>query len=130
MSTDDGFILFDVASDPGAAFETSFLERNGHPVVVCHGPSPGTRCPILSGARCELVDQAAGIVFALDLERPQHRAILERYREVVPPDTPIFVLARGGDTSGLRADFQVWTHAPTAADLDGLAAEVEAAERA
>jgi hypothetical protein len=29
----------------------------------------------------------------------------------------------------LLADLQVWTHEPTAADLDGFAAEVEAADR-
>ena len=132
MDNDHGLILVDVAAGEAAKFDQSFLERNGHPVVMCHGPAIKTLCPLLAGAGCDMVDSAHGIVFLLDLDRPQHRAILRRYREVVRPDVPIRAVVKPGQ--GQRyADaldrIEVWEHEPTAGDLDGLAAEVEAADR-
>jgi hypothetical protein len=79
-----------------------------------------------------MVDQAHGIVFALDLDRGQHRAILRRYREVTRPELPIRVVVRPGQRAqfaDLLTEFEVWEHEPTVAELDGFAAGVEAAER-
>ena len=66
-------ILIDVTPGEGGDFDRSLLERLGHDVAVCHGPDRGTLCPLLAGTGCELVDEAHGIVLALDLDRPQHR---------------------------------------------------------
>jgi hypothetical protein len=124
-------ILIDVAPGEAANFDQRFLERNGHPVVVCHGPDHGSLCPILSGAGCEWVTDAHGIVFVLDLDRPQHRAILAKYRDVVREDIPIRAVVHPGQEARYKAlldRVEVWEHDPTAADLDGFAAEVEAAE--
>jgi len=126
-----GMILVDIASGD-EDFDRSFLERTGHPVVVCHGPDHATLCPILSGAGCPEFDDAHGIVFVLDLDRSQHRAILKRYREVTRPEVPIRAVVRSGQKGRFGATLngiELWEHDPTAADLDGFAAEVEAADR-
>lgn len=125
-----GYILFDVPEGVEPA-DAEFLERLGHPVKVCHGPAPGKLCPILSGEGCPLASGAHGIVFELDLDRPQHRAILRRYVEVLRSDLPIRVAVRPGQEvqyQKLLRGLKVWSHEPVAGDLDGLVAEVEAAD--
>jgi hypothetical protein len=126
-----GVVLLDVS--PGAAgdFDRDSLERMGHPVIVCHGPADKV-CPLLGGQGCPKYEQAHGVVFKLDLGRPQHRAILRRYQQLARHDMPIRVLVPPTDAEGyadLLAGVEVWTHEPTVADLDGFAAEVEAADR-
>lgn len=132
MSDTDGLILIDVTPGSGADFDSSFLQRIGHQVLVCHGPDHGTLCPILDAAgACEKVDAAHGIVFSLDLDRPQHRAILERYGET-RGDIPIRVVVRPDQAeryAHLLEGFEVWEHEPNVAELDGFAAEVEAGDR-
>ena len=126
-----GVVLFDVPAGEGA-FERSILERLGHPVVVCNGPPCNEVCPLLDGEGCEKFEGAHGIVVELDLEREQHRKIVERYRELAGPDLPIRVLVKPGQAEkcgDLLDQVEVWLHAPTVADLDGFAAEVEAADR-
>ena len=125
-------ILIDVTPGPDGEFDQSFLERVGHEVLVCHGPDEGHLCPVLSRAGCDLVSRAHGIVFALDLDRPQHRAILRRYGEITADDVPIRIVIRPGQAeayAGLLERFEVWEHEPTVAELDGFAAEVEATQR-
>ena len=133
MDSEQGMILIDIAPGEAADFDQRFLERNGHPVVMCHGPDHGSLCPLLSDAGCEWVTDAHGIVFILDLDRPQHRAILARYRDVTRPEVPIRVVVHPGQRehyAALLDRVEVWEHAPTVSDLDGFAAQVEAAERA
>jgi hypothetical protein len=126
-----GVILLDVSPGESVELDVSFLERNGHPVLVCHGP--GTKlCPLLGGEGCSKFDTAHGIVFQLDLDRPQHRAIVKRYRDLARPDLPIRVVVAPGQAeryADLLREVEVWTHEPTVAELDGFAAGVEAADR-
>lgn len=132
MDQSQGVVLLDVSPGEGEEFDSSFLERTGHPVVVCHGPSVKQLCPLLGGHGCEKFEQAHGIVFKLDLDRPQHRAIISRYRALGRPDLPIRVVTTAQQASRYRdllAGVEVWTHEPTVADLDGFAARVEAADR-
>lgn len=113
-------------------FDRSILERMDHEVTVCNGPETAALCPLLGGKGCEKFESAHGIVFELDLERPQHRAILRRYRELARDDLPIRVVVTPEQARRFAtevADVEVWTHSPTVADLDGFAAEVEAADR-
>lgn len=127
-----GVVLLDVSPGTGEAFEAAFLEKVGHPVLVCHGPHEGTLCPLLAGKGCADFEAAHGIVFELDLDRPQHRAIVHRYRELGREGMPIRVVVTPEQAQRYRdllADVEVWTHEPTVADLDGFAAEVEAADR-
>jgi len=127
-----GVVLLDISPGSGESFERSFLEKVGHPAVVCHGPHEGALCPLLAGKGCEDFESAHGIVFELDLDRPQHRAIVERYRELGREGMPIRVVAtpeQAAEYAELLADVEVWTHEPTVADLDGFAAEVEANDR-
>jgi hypothetical protein len=124
----EGLIL-DVTPADGE-FDRSFLERLGHPVLVCHGPETGHICPILKDS-CEMVNSAHGVVFQLDLERPKHRAILKRYQEVLSDDTPIAAVVAEGQRakySNLLSGVLVWEGEPNAAELDGFAAAVEAAD--
>jgi hypothetical protein len=60
--------------------------------MVFPGPEQGTLGPILSGEGYELAEGAYGIVFELDLDRAQHRAILSRYKESLRSDVPIRVV--------------------------------------
>lgn len=128
---DLGVILLDVPPGGEGEFDASFLERTGHPVVVCHGPADHL-CPLLGGQACPKYDTAHGIVFELDLDRAQHRAILDRYRALSRPDLPIRVVVRPDQAARYRdtlAGVEVWAREPTVADLDGFAARVEAADR-
>lgn len=126
-----GVVLLDVLAGEGA-FDASILERLGHPVVTCAGPDVKTLCPLLGGDGCPKFDQAHGIVFELDLDRPQRRAVVDRYRRLAREDLPIRVVVRPDQQrryADLLATVQVWDHSPTVADLDGFAAQVEAADR-
>ncbi len=124
-----GSILIDVSAVDDIAFDEKFLERLGHPVLVCHGPPDKTLCPILAGRGCDLIESAHGVIFELDLDRAQHRAILKRYTQIVAEDVPIRVVIKPGQEvryADLLSRVQVWTHTPTAAELNGFAALVEA----
>jgi hypothetical protein len=125
-------VLLDVSRGEAGEFDRATLERMGHPVLVCHGPSEEVLCPLLGGHGCPKFEQAHGIVFKLDLGRDQHRQIVRRYRQLARPDMPIRVLATPADAeryAELLQDVEFWTHEPNVADLDGFAAEVEAADR-
>lgn len=116
----------------GGSLDFGFLEDLGHPVVVCHGPGPGTLCPLLAGEGCPEAETAHGVVFALDLDRAQHRKILERYKATLGEDVPISVVTDPDQAHryhSLLTDVKVWSAPVGRADLDGLAAEVEAADR-
>jgi hypothetical protein len=124
----DNYILFDI---PGGVRprDSGFLEQLGHRVMVCPGPPHGTLCPILTGEGCQLAESAKAIVFELDLDRPQHRAILKKYKERLPGDMPIRVVVRPGQADrypDLVKGLKLLPHTPVAGDLDALAAEVEA----
>lgn len=127
-----GLVLLDVSPGADGEFDRSMLERLGHPVAVCNGPEVKSLCPLLGGEGCEHFDEAHGVVFALDLDRPQHRAIVQEYRAAGAAQLPIRVVCTPEQAqrfaSTLR-DVEVWDHEPTVADLDGFAAEVEAADR-
>jgi hypothetical protein len=126
MDEREGLIL-DVTPADGE-FDRSFLEKLGHPVLVCHGPEGGHSCPILEGSSCEWVSDAHGIVFQLDLDDPKHRTILKRYQSVVPAETPLIAVIREGQKEkyhDLLQGVRVWEVEPTVSQLDGLAAEVE-----
>lgn len=131
-----GAILIDVSAKESVSFETNFLEGLGHPVLICHGPPHAELCPILAraslGRVCDKLPDAHGVIFELDLDRPQHRAILCRYQEILPEDVPIRAVLKEGQAEKYRdilGGVSVWEHTPTAADLDGFAAEVEAYDR-
>jgi hypothetical protein len=132
MDWHEGTILLDVPPGAAGEFDRAALERMGHPVHVCHGPEPGAVCPLLRGAGCPMFEQAHGIVFKLDLGVEQHRAILQHYRQLGRPDLPIRVMApasAGPPDAELLAEVELWPGEPSVADLDGFAAEVEAADR-
>jgi hypothetical protein len=128
----EGVVLLDVPPGYAGEFDRATLERMGHPVHVCNGRPSDALCPLLGGAGCLMFEQAHGVVFKLDLGRDQHRAILRRYRELARPDMPIRVLVSPADAqryAELLRDVELWTREPNVADLDGFAAEVEAADR-
>jgi hypothetical protein len=128
----EGVVLLDVPPGDAGEFDRATLERMGHPVLVCHGPSTEAPCPLLGSRGCPKFEQAHGIVFKLDLGQSQHREIVRRYRHLAQPEVPIRVLVSPADAqrhAELLRDVQFWTHEPNVADLDGFAAEVEAADR-
>lgn len=122
-------IILDVTASEGT-FETRFLESLGHPVLVCHGPDIGQVCPALKDG-CALLEGAHGVVFQLDLDRPTHRAILRRYQEVLADDIPLYACVRPGQDdqyADLLRGVHVIVGEPSAGDLDGFAAQVEASD--
>jgi hypothetical protein len=124
-------VLLDVLEGQGE-FERSLLERLGHQVMTCDGPDMKTLCPLLGGRGCAKFDEAHGIVFELDLDRAQHRAILGRYQAEGSAGLPIRVVVSPEQReryADLLAPVEVWDHSPTVVDLDGFAAQVEAADR-
>ena len=120
-----------VVPDGADEFAASFLERLEHHVTTCHGPDPGTTCPLVRGEGCPSYEGAHGIVFSLDLSRPAHRAILRTYEQAARAagrDVPMRVVVptpAPAEVDGVIA----WAGEPSAADLDGFAALVEAADR-
>lgn len=129
--TEPSKILLDSPPDLDPAPVINFLGRLAFLVEVCHGPSTSGFCPILSGEACEKVADAHGIIYQLDLDRPQHREILSEYRRHVPDDIPLRVVVQPGQErtyAELLRGLPVWTHEPSAGDLDGFAALVEAAD--
>jgi len=125
LTDSSGLVLDVTASD--ATLDKDFLERLGHPVLVCHGPAWGRACPIIAG-ECPMVDAAHGVIFQLDLDRPQHRVILKRYQEVLGDEVPIVVVVTPEQEeaySHLLGGVQVWQETPTIAKLDGFAALTE-----
>lgn len=126
----DSYILFDVP--PGAdVIDREFLEQSGHPVMLCHGPQPGGVCPLLTNEGCALAEDAHGIVFELDLDLNQHRAILARYKDSLRSDLPIRVAVQPGQATryaDLLMGLKVWSHTPVAGDLDAMVVEVEVAD--
>jgi hypothetical protein len=128
----EGTILLDVSPGAAADFDRSFLERTGHPVVMCHGPDPSEVCPLLATGECAKYEGAHGIVFELDLDRAQHRDVLQCYRAMARDDLPIRAVVRPGQElrfADVLVGVEVVVGEATVADLDGFAAEVEAADR-
>jgi hypothetical protein len=110
--------------------DKKLLEQMGHPVLVCHGPEWGHACPIIKG-ECGMVNSAHGIIFQLDLDRPQHRVILKRYQEVIADDVPLVAVVKPGQDeqyAEILRGVLVWTGEPTVAELDGFAAQTETAD--
>ncbi len=130
MSETGSYVLFDIPAGERPV-DSDFLVRLGHPVEVCHGPGGERVCPLVAGKGCPLAQNAHGIVFELDLERPEHRAILRKYKSQLREDVPLRVVVRPGQEeqyAPLLKGIKVWTHEPVAGDLDALAAEVDAAD--
>ena len=131
MSKSGSYVLFDIPEGE-TPVDSGFLVQLGHPVEICHGPGGEKVCPLVAGKGCPLAENAHGIVFELDLERPEHRAILRKYQSTLRDDVPIRVMVRPGQEeqyAALLKGVRVWTHTPVAGDLDAIAAEVEAADQ-
>ncbi|HXV72533.1 MAG TPA: hypothetical protein VEB69_14175 [Acidimicrobiia bacterium] len=129
MSESSSYVLFDIP-DGRPPVDRDFLVRLGHPVEVCSGPGEGA-CPLVAGRGCPLAENAHGIVFELDLDRPAHRAVLRKYKTALD-EVPIRIAVRPGQEeqfATLLQGIKVWTHEPVAGDLDAFAAEVEAADQ-
>ena len=132
MAENEPGLILDVTPGDHEGFERRLIEGTGHRLLVCHGPGGRHDCPLIENGQCELVDQAHGVVFKLDLDREYHRRILDAYRRSLPTDMPVAVTVQPGqeDVAGELLDgLLLWNHEPTASDLDGFAALVEAADR-
>jgi hypothetical protein len=133
MDVTPSLIHFDVPYGD-AEQHAALMQRLGHPATVCHGPAENELCPILKAeGECPLINAAHGVVFEFDLDKEHHREILARYLEVIDEDVPVRIIAEP-DVAERHAELlrgvDVWTHEPTAGELDGFAALVEAADQA
>lgn len=119
-------VLVDCVSDH--SWEAAQLERRGHHVVYCAGPPRGTLCPILRNGFCEKVAAASGVIFDLDLDRAQHRAILARYRQVLGPEIPIRIMVtprQAARYAELLPPSQTWTGPPAETEVGAFLAILE-----
>ena len=131
MAKNELGVILDVTPGDHEGFERHLLEGTGHPVAVCHGPETAHDCPLIELGACDQVASAHGVVFKLDLERELHRRILATYKETIPDDMPLAVAVQPGQETTyaeLLDGLYVWNHSPNAAELDGFAALVEAAD--
>jgi len=120
-------VILDVNPDPDALYwEEDWLERQDVDVVRCGGPHAPGACPLLRGKACGKIVKADGILFQLNLERPDHRQILKTYSEIL--DIPIRAVVSEVDRDRYRAlltEVEVVTPPMGPAALDAFAAEVE-----
>ena len=119
-------VLVDCVSDHSQ--EAAQLERRGHHIVYCAGPPQATLCPILRNGFCEKLAAASGVIFDLDLDRAQHRAILARYQQVLGPEIPIRIMVTPRQAfryAELLAPNQTWIGPPTGTEIDDFAAVLE-----
>jgi hypothetical protein len=126
-------ILIDAPDAGDVSYAKEFLEGLGHQTMVCQGPSEGTVCPILRGDSCEMIESAGGVVYEFDLDRPQHREILTKYKETLSDDKPIRVVVtpeHAAKYADLLVGVQVWSEEPSIGELDGFAAQVESVDQA
>ncbi len=127
-----GVILLDAMPGADEKFGRRFLERVGHQVIVCNGPEVTSPCPLLVDGECESFQGAHGVLFELDLDRPDNRAVLQEYLKLAGPDLPVRAVVSPDQAqkyADLLAGVEIWTSPPSAADLDGFAAAVEAVDR-
>ena len=119
--------ILDVNPDPDAlGWEQDFIGRLEDHVVGCRGPSAIGDCPILRGESCSKIEAADGVLFQLDLDRPDHRGILGRYKKLL--DVPIRVVCAPDQVdrwARLLRGVEVVTPPFGPAALDAFAAEVE-----
>jgi hypothetical protein len=131
MTDDPRPVILDVTPGDHEGFERRLLEGTGHAVSVCHGPEATGGCPLLETGECEQLSAAHGVVFKLDLDRAEHRRILEAYKRTIPADMPLAVGVYPGQETkyaDLLEGLYVWGHTPTVSELDGFAALVDAAD--
>jgi hypothetical protein len=125
-------ILIDAPDAGDVSYAKEFLERLGHQTMICQGPSEGHICPILRGDSCEMIESAGGVVYEFDLDRPQHREILAKYKEKLAEGTPVRVVVtpeHAEKYADLLVGVQVWSEQPSIGELDGFAAQVESVDR-
>lgn len=107
------------------------LEERGHVVISCPGLGSGS-CPLVEGRGCGLVNQAAGIIFRLDLDDPYHRKILQCYRRAPGRTVPIQVHVDDADAQRFADDLEGTTVVTdlTERELDEFSAAVTTADLA
>ena len=119
--------ILDVNPDRDAlTWEQDFIGRLEDHVIGCRGPRNEGGCPILRGDHCSKIRAADGVLFQLNLDRPDHRAILWRYKKLL--DVPIRVVCTKEQEekwSLLLADVEVVNPPVGPAALDAFSAEVE-----
>jgi hypothetical protein len=132
LGPDSGTVLLVVPEDADH-FTASVLEKLEHRVITCHGPTRSQHCPLVHGQGCAWYNEAHGVVFALDLRRPEHVAIVRHYEDLADRlgrELPIRVIVpAGSDAPSRLGDVPTWYGDPTVAQLDGFAALVEATDR-
>ena len=129
---ESGTVLLVVPEDADQ-FTACILQKLEHRVITCHGPTGRHDCPLVHGQGCAWYNEAHGVVFALDLRRPEHVAIVRHYEDLADRlgrELPIRVIVpAGSDAPSRLGDVPTWYGDPTVAQLDGFAALVEATDR-
>jgi CheY-like chemotaxis protein len=86
-------VLIENADRVAAATQAEALELAGFQATHCQGPGHEPRkCPVLSGGRCSLIEDADVVIHDLDLHDPVDREVL-RQLQSSHPGLPIVVEA-------------------------------------
>lgn len=83
-------VVLECADPKAVDARRAALEAAGFSVTVCPGPDASRRrmCPLRADEPCPWVDAADVVVHDLDLDIPEHRAVLRALRRT-HPGTPI-----------------------------------------
>jgi hypothetical protein len=122
-------VILDVNPTPeDLRWESGWLKSTlDLPVVTCAGPHEVRDCPLLKGERCGKVARADGILFQLDLDREDHREILEIYADSVEvPVRAVVTKEQQERYPELLQKVEVVNPPIGPAALDAFAAEVQA----
>jgi hypothetical protein len=122
--------ILDVHPSPEVLrWEWEQLEEMDIHVVGCRGPEASGGCPLLRGEECALLDGADGVMFHLDLDKPEHRRLLTKYVALADRhEVPVRVVVseeQQARWAPLLSLAEVFTAPVGAAKLDAFASEVE-----
>lgn len=122
-------VIVEGSTGSWAGFRAS--DQDAISVLVCPGPKVTSRCPLLIGDHCPLVDDADAVVVALDPDAPSTEVVLkshERRRDA--PTQPIALSARLRSHRGDIAGRATWVIEPGESGPEAVARVVEAIEDA
>jgi hypothetical protein len=119
-------VVLDVNPNPESLdWEQEWLTRTGLPVIRCCGPEVQGGCPILDNGRCRKSHEADGVIFQLDLDRPEHRRILRKYiRQLYVPIRVVATPEQEKRWAHLLQFVEIFNPPIGPAKLDAFAAEI------
>jgi hypothetical protein len=96
-------LLVEDASGVAAISDHSLFREAGFDVAVCGGPDGTGPCPLVAGGHCELAEAADVVFYALDIDEPLGREVLQAHLRP-PASRPVVVAPRHRAVDDLVGD--------------------------